>query len=123
MAYGAVDTWALGFLNFISCAIVLCWIAEAYFTKEFRFNPSRLQIPFLGLIVIGLIQLLPLRSSVSADLLAFPAVSSLSLDAYATRFFIIQLIVYLVFFAAALTFINNSKRLQKIVLTLLSSAR
>jgi O-antigen ligase len=118
-AYGAVDTWALGFLTFISGVITIFWILKAFFTREFRFNSSSLQAPLLGLITIGLIQLLPLRSSAAAGLLTFPAVNSLSLDAYSTRLFVIQLVVYLVFFAAALTFINNQKRLQKIVLTII----
>ncbi len=119
VAYGAVDTSSLGLLTFISGVITIFWILEAFLTKEFRFNSSSLQIPILGLILIGLIQLLPLRSNQFGDLLNFPAVGSLSLDAYATRFFIIQLIVYSVFFAAALTFINSRKRLQKIVLTII----
>jgi O-antigen ligase len=99
--------------------ITVFWLLEAFFIKEFRFNSSFLQIPLVGLIIIGLIQLLPLRSGVSGDLLSFPPVNSLSLDAYSTRFFVIQLIVYSVFFAAALAFINNQKRLQKIVLTII----
>ncbi len=119
VAYGAVDSWSLGILTVVCGAITVFWILEAFFTKEFRFNSSSLQIPLLGLIAIGLIQLLPLRNNVFGDLLNFPAVNSLSLDPYATRFFIIQLIVYFVFFAAALTFINNQKRLQKIVLTII----
>ena len=119
VAYGAVDSWALGFLTFVCGAIMIFWFLEAFYIEEFRFNSSSLQIPLLGLITIGLIQLLPLRSGVSGDLLSFPAVNSLSLDAYSTRFFVIQLIVYFVFFAAALTFINNQNRLQKIVLTII----
>ena len=106
-AYGAVDTWALGFLTFISGVITIFWILKAFFTREFRFNSSSLQAPILGLITIGLIQLLPLRSSAATGLLTFPAVNSLSLDAYSTRLFVIQLVVYLVFFAAALTFIKS----------------
>ncbi|HEX8287393.1 MAG TPA: O-antigen ligase family protein [Pyrinomonadaceae bacterium] len=119
VAYGGVDAWALGLLTFVCGAITIFWIIEAFIAKEFRFNSSFLQLPLLGLIVIGLIQLLPLRSRDFSDLIAFPAVNSLSLDPYSTRFFIIQLLVYLVFFAAALTFINNQKRLQKIVLTVI----
>ncbi|MBA2736430.1 MAG: O-antigen ligase family protein, partial [Pyrinomonadaceae bacterium] len=119
VAYGAVDSWALGFLTFVCGAIMIFWFLEAFYIEEFRFNSSSLQIPLLGLITIGLIQLLPLRSGVYGDLLSFPAVNSLSLDAYSTRFFVIQLIVYFVFFAAALTFINNQNRLQKIVLTII----
>ncbi|MCU1289304.1 MAG: rane protein of unknown function [Acidobacteria bacterium] len=119
IAYGAVDAWALGFLTFISGVIAVLWIAEAFLTKELRFNSSRLQLPLFALIVIGLIQLLPLRSVDYGDLLRFPAAASLSLDAYSTRLFVIQLIVYLLFFAAVLAFVNTQKRLEKTVLMII----
>ncbi len=116
VAYGAVDVWALGFLTIFVGAIAVLWLFESFFTKEFRFSKSSLQIPLIGLIFIGLIQLLPLRSAnVSGDLLAIPAVSSLSLDVYSTRFAVIQLIIYLVFFSAALRFVSSQKRLQRVV--------
>jgi hypothetical protein len=38
---------------------------------------------------------------------------SLTMDAYATRFFLIHLAVYSVFFAACLTFVNTEARLKK----------
>lgn len=119
-AFGAVDAWALGVNSIFAGAIAVLWLFDSWKKKEFRFNSSALQIPLLGLILIGFIQLLPLRSLANAgELLSIPAVSSLSLDAYSTRFFLIQLIVYFVFFAAVLTFINTQKRLQKIVLTII----
>jgi len=39
----------------------------------------------------------------------------LALDPYSTRFFLTKLVVYIVFFAACLAFINNEKRLKKAV--------
>lgn len=116
VAYGAVDAWALGALSLVSGVVAVLWLGEAFFKKEFYFNPSLLPVPLLGLIGIGLVQLLPLRSDVAGDLLAAPPVASLSLNPYATRLFIVQLVVYFVFFAAALTFVNNRKRLKNIVL-------
>jgi O-antigen ligase len=116
VAYGAVDVWALGFLTIFAGAIAILWLFESFFSKEFRFSTNILQIPVIGLILIGLIQLLPLRSAnIPSDLLSVAATNSLSLDAYSTRFAVILLIVYLVFFAAALVFINSEKRLRKIV--------
>ncbi|HEX8637699.1 MAG TPA: hypothetical protein VF692_06540, partial [Pyrinomonadaceae bacterium] len=116
VAYGAVDVWALGILSLIAGVIAVLWLGEAFFKKEFYYNPSFLPVPLLGLIVIGLVQLLPVRSDVADGLLGAPPVASLSLNPYATRLFIVQLIVYLVFFVAALTFVNNQKRLKNIVL-------
>ncbi len=120
IAFGANDTWALGVLSICSCFLLIFWLADAFFKKNLRLEISSTQIPFLGLIGIGLIQLLPLRrADVSADLLSIPAVNSLSLAPYQTRLFVVQLIIYFIFFAAALTFINSRKRLQKTILTVI----
>jgi len=124
VAFGAVDVWALGILSLFSGSIAMLWLANAWLKKELRLNASSLQLPLLGLIFLGLIHLLPLRSlNISTDLLSVPAAASLSLAPYSTRLAIVQLIVYSVFFAAALTFINNKNRLQKVVLlTIIFSA-
>lgn len=119
-AFGAVDLWALGVLSLLSGSIAVLWLADAWFRKEFQFNLNSLQIPLLGLVAVGLIQLLPLRRpEIPADLLSIPAAASLSLAPYATRLATVQLIVYFIFFAAALAFINNENRLRKIVLTII----
>lgn len=118
IAFGAVDAWALGMLALSAGAIAVFWLADAWLKKEFSFSTNKLQLPLLGLILIGLIQLLPFRApDVSGDLLRVPAAASLSLNPYATRFAVVQLSVYFIFFAAALLFINSRKRLQITVLT------
>lgn len=120
VVFGAVDVWALGALSALAGLISILWLSEAWLKKEFRFSTNKLQLPLLGLILIGLIQLLPLRSlDISGALLDAPAISSLSLASYATRFAVVQLIVYFVFLAASLTFINSPKRLKYIVLTVI----
>ena len=99
--FGAVDsaTWIV--IIVFCLAIVLLWLGEAWKAGGILFSTSWLQIPLLGLILIGLIQILPF--------------GQLSLNAYSTRFFFIRLIVYFVFFAACLAFINSESRLKKIV--------
>lgn len=120
VAYGGVDLWALGIFSFLSGLIVILWLADAWKTGRLKFNSSYLQIPLLGLILIGLVQLLPLRSfDISEGLLSVSPVSSLSLDPYLTRLAVIHLIVYFVFFAAVLTFVNNRNRLKTLVLTII----
>lgn len=116
IAYGAVETWALGFLSLFAGFVVVFWIADALIKKELWVSFSKLQLPLLGLILIGLIQLLPLRSlNISTDLLSIPAANSLSLDPYLTKLAVVQLIIYFIFFAAALSFINIQNRLRKVV--------
>ncbi len=116
LAYGAVETWAFGFVSVLIGLITIFWLADAWFEEELRISTSLLQIPLFGLILIGIIQLLPLRSAdVSSGLLSVPAVNSLSINPYATRLMVIQLIIYAIFFAAAFVFINSPQRLRKIV--------
>ena len=111
--FGAVDKVTWVFITIFWAAIVLLWLAEAWKGKGLLLNPGVIQIPLIGLLLIGFIQLLPLGSGVSSDLLNVPASHALSLDPYATRFFILHLVVYIVFFAACLTFINKESRLKK----------
>ncbi len=116
IAFGAVDVWALGVLSLISALIIVLWGVDSWKTGEFVFSGNLLQLPVLGLVLIGLIQLLPLRSpSVGVELLAVSPVRSLSLAPNETRFAVIQLIIYLVFFAAAYLVLNNESRLRKMV--------
>jgi O-antigen ligase len=121
VAFGAVDVWALGALSLFAGSIAVLWLADAFLGKQFRFASTALQIPLFALISIGIVQLLPLESSseMPNDLLSVPAINSLSLAPYATRLAIVQLVIYFVFFAAALVFINTDKRLRKIVLTVI----
>ncbi len=120
LAFGGVSTGVLGIISILIGLLVIFWGLDAWRSGRITFSTNFLQLPILGLIVIGLIQLLPLSSlSFSADLLSIPAVSSLSLDPYATRFAVIKLVIYLIFFAACLTFINSRKRLQMAVITII----
>lgn len=123
IAYGSVDTWATALLSIFAGLIVLLWLGYSFFSRACRFSTNLLQLPLLGLLLISFIQLLPLRSAdVSTDLLSIPAVSSLSLDPYATRLFIVQLCIYLIFFAACLTFLENERRQRIIVFTIITFA-
>lgn len=121
LAYGAVDYWALGFQTIGVTVIGLLWLWDAAIRKEFRFSRSLLQLPLLGLFLIGCVQLLPLRDvSAFNQLLGAPAAATLTMDAGATRFFLVQQFVYLIYFAAALTFINDQKRLRAVTVTILT---
>ena len=113
--FGGVDnaTWIMVTIGWV--AIILLWLVEAWRAKGLIFESSSLQLPLIGLLLIGLIQLLPLGSGVGDAAIAVPAARSLTLDPNGTRFFLSHLIVYIVFFAACLTYINSEKRLRKVV--------
>lgn len=104
--YGAVDSAAWIFISIAWAAVVLLWLAESWRAGGFVINTSPLVLPLVGLLVIGVVQLVPLAAI-------------LSLDPYSTRSFILRLVIYVVFFAACLTFIHDERRLKKVVLTVI----
>lgn len=117
VAYGAVDIWAVSFLSIITAVVVILWISEGLKSRQFRFHTSVLQIPILGLICIAFVQTLPIgTANLSPELLSIPTVHTLSMDAYATRFFLIRLLIAFIFFAAALAFIDSHKRISRVAL-------
>lgn len=112
-AYGAVDSWSFAFLFIGITGVSILWLTDSAINGELRFSRNKLQVPLIGLILIGLFQLLPLRNAgISPELLNLSTSSTLSLDGYATRLFVLQLIALLVFFAAMLTYLNNQHRLR-----------
>lgn len=114
--YGGVDAFTWSLIPILAGFMFLAWLADAWSGRGFLINRNAILLPLAGLILIGIIQLLPIfNSGISSDLLSIPAVKTLSLDPYSTRFFVIRLVVYFVFLAAALTFINTERRLKKIV--------
>lgn len=120
VAFGAVDVWMIGANSISAGLIVIFWLIDSLRSGEFKFTTNRLQLPVLGLIAIGLIQLLPTGNvgNVGEIVSAAPS-KTLSLNPYLTRLFVIQLVVAFIFFAASLTFINNRKRFQSISLTII----
>lgn len=120
MAFGAVDSWTIGLLSILIATVVLLWLIDAGFTGEFRYSVSNLQLPVIALIAIGCIQLLPLSSREAEGLLSAPLMQSLSMDPYATRLFLIRLVMCFAFFAAALAYIPAANRQAKIATILVT---
>ena len=111
--FGGVDsiTWVLIVISIVT--ILLLWLFEAGKAGGIPFRRSVLLIPLAGLIMIGFVQLLPLGGG---EVAGISVSTALSADPFSTRIFVIRLIVYLVFFAACLTFINNEGRVKKAAL-------
>lgn len=119
IAFGAVDVWALGLLGALTAILVCGWLADSLRRGEFTFSDNAIQLPLIGLLAIGVVQLIPVwPSSLGADLLATSYREPVSLDPYATRLFLVRLVCQVVFFAAALTFINSRSRKKKLAILL-----
>lgn len=120
VAFGGVSSGVLGIIAILLGVVLLFWIVDCWKSKKITFSANTLLIPFLGLILIGVVQLLPLTSAdIPESLLSVPAVKSLSLDPYSTRFAVLKLVIYFGFLAASLTFINNQRRVRKVVFTII----
>ena len=119
IAYGAVDALALGVLFILAALIFVLWIIDAFKSGKFAYSGDSIQIPVIGLIVIASVQLLPIAGAdPSVPPLAVSAARTLTVEPYATRFFLIQAFVYLIFFSAALVYVPGGRRLKRIATTI-----
>jgi len=118
LAYGTVHYWALAVFQVGAALIIFFWAVDAWRSRMLRVSRNALQLPLLGLILLGLFQLLPLGTDAGAVSVGLSPVKSLSLDPYATRLILIQLIALLIYFAAALAFIDSPRRLRVITYTI-----
>lgn len=120
-AYGAVDPIAQSILSILAFVLIVLWAAESLQTGELRISKNSIQFPLIALIVVGLIQLLPFGSDADPSvILNVPAANTLSLDPWATQMFTIRLMIFVVFLAACLTFLNTSGRVRRAVIFLIS---
>lgn len=118
LAYGTVHAWALAMFYLGSVVLLLLWVVDSWNLGAVRISRNVLQLPLLGLLALGLIQLLPLRTPETVAGIALPLVRSLSFDPYATRFIVIEVIALLIYFAATLVFVDTPKRLRLLVRTI-----
>lgn len=92
---------------------------DAWSGRKLRFSRNALQWPLVGLILTGLLQLLPLGKETGGGLISFQTVRSLSLDPYSTRLAIVQITALLIYFAAVLAFTDGPIRLRLLVRTII----
>ena len=118
LAYGTVHYWALAVFNLGALVIVILWVVDAWDLKTFRVSRNVLQLPLLGLLVLGLIQLLPLSNVVESGL-STGVIQTLSLDANSTRLVLVQISTLLIYFSATLVFLDTPHRLHVLVRTIL----
>jgi len=118
LAYGTVHYWALTLFAGGGALVIFLWVADGWRLGTLRISKNVLQLPLLGLVVLGLFQLLPLRRAASAGILPQAPQNSLSMDPFSTRLVVVQLIALCIFFAATLVFVDTPHRLRIIVRTI-----
>jgi O-antigen ligase len=117
LAYGTVHYWALAVFELGAAALIVLWAVDAWRSRTLRVSRSLLQLPLLGLFLLGLFQLLPLGGGAAAagGAISGPVAGSLSFDPYSTRLALVQVLALLVYFAAALAYIDSPRRLRLVV--------
>jgi O-antigen ligase len=114
LAYGAVHQPILALFYLGAVALAGLWAADAFGAGYFRFNKSYLQLPLVAMIILGLLQILPLGSlAEAAGVSGIPR--TLSLAPYDTQQTVAHFVALLIYFAAALAFIDSGSRLRKVV--------
>jgi O-antigen ligase len=119
LAYGTVHYWALSLFNIGGFTILLLWVLDAWSLGNLRVSRNLLQLPLLGVLVLGLIQLLPLREVSSGGATSIAMINTLSLDPNSTRLVLVQLATLFIFFAATLVFVDTPHRLRLLVRTIM----
>lgn len=118
LAYGTVHYWALAAFALSAAGITCLWCADGLLLRSIQFSLNPLQWPLLGVVVLGLIQLLPLRGAPDTAGLQLSPTRALSLDPYSTRLVLVQVICLLIYFAATLIFTDTPRRLRTLVRTI-----
>ena len=118
LAYGTVHAWSLAVFFIGAVVLLVLWVVDSWSLGALRISRNILQLPVLGLLALGLFQLLPFRNPGSVGAIPFPLVQSLSFDPYATRFIVIEIIALLIYFGATLVFVDTPKRLRLLVRTI-----
>jgi O-antigen ligase len=96
LAFGTVHAWSLAAFQLSAALVFVLWMFDAWRTRVLRVSLNPLQLPLLGLFAVGAVQL----------------GASLSYDPQATRVSLVQLAGLLVYFAAALAFVDSPRRLK-----------
>lgn len=119
LAFGTVHYWSLAVFQASAALLVVLWAVDAWTSGRLRLSRNALQWPIVGLILVGLVQLLPLGRELGGGLISFATVRSLSVDPYSTRLSLVQIASLLIYFAAVLAFTDGPIRLRLLVRTII----
>lgn len=119
LAFGTVHYWALAVFTATAAGLVCLWCLDGLTLRSVQLSRNALQLPLLGLIILGFIQLLPLRSAADNGGLQLSLSRALSLDPNSTRLVLVQLVSLLIFFTATLIFTDSPRRLRALTRTII----
>src|SRR5437773_3902403 len=121
LLFGAVDTGTLSVLAILSALMIAAWYWNGIRQGKLVLKNTELLLPLFLIGLIGLIQLIPFgNADIPSNIIGGSLPASMSLDPYATRFFLSRLLFVFIFFAASLTYIDSLSRLKTIVIFLIA---
>src|SRR5207248_1545677 len=113
LAFGTVHSWSLAVFQLSAGVVFALWMMDAWRTRTLRVSRNFLQLPLLALFAVGVVQLFPIGGSATQDLggalLSVEPARAFSYDPYATRFVLVELAGLIVYFAAALAFVDSPR--------------
>ena len=101
LPYAAVEAWSSTLWEVCVFATALLWIILMVRDGELRLELNPLLLPMLGLLIIGVVQILPIKSG-DRPMISF--------DFYLTSQAVIKLLASAVFFALFATFVDTDER-------------
>lgn len=114
LAYGTVHQPTISIFYIFGVIVVILWAIDAFRTGVLRFSKSSIQIPILAIVIFGVVQIIPFGTiAETAGVSGIPR--TISLEPFWTKMFVLHFLVFGIFLAALLTYIDTSKRLRKIV--------
>lgn len=106
LPYGTVETWSTALWEILVLGLFLVWGISVAIRKSVEISLSPLMLPLAGMIVLGLIQIIPFSGS---------GRSTISFDPYSTLDATIKFLVLTVFLFLFTTLCNTDKRRQQVV--------
>lgn len=110
LAFGAVHPPVVGLFWAAAAIVVALWAIDAFLGGALRLSRSKLQIPLAAAILFGVIQIIPFGTQETAGVANIAR--TISLDPYETLLATRHFAALLVFFAAALAFVDSPQRLR-----------
>ena len=113
LAYGTVHQPVLALFYLSAILVAGFWAWDSMASGAFRFSKSWTQFPLIGAIIFGLIQIIPF-GSLSEIAGVSGASRTISWDVNATQVAVVTFFTLLLYFSAALAFIDKPKRLRNL---------
>jgi O-antigen ligase len=115
LAYGAVHQPVIAVSYALIAVMLVLWALDCFRTGVFSFSSSYLQLPILGAVIYGLVQVIPIGTlPETGGVAGIPR--TISLEPFVTQVNALHFFALLIFFAVALVTFGSASRLRKVAI-------